>query len=375
MPEITGRLRTPRLAAAPSSPIVGEMYYDTVANTLYYWNGTAWQSAAKGEVGATVASAKAISSAFSFLGADSAHRTYTPAIGSKPWDQLGGCFGAVGTSLLFTAQAAGKYLIVLTVHQIANAGNIGLSAIVNDVTVHHGVGASNTVKGDGGETGGAQVSTALTLVAGDTVKLYAYHSAGGSCVLDIEAFWLDAPGSPGVVTTQIPLVTDLPASPVDGQEVYFLVSPTLGIFWHMRYRAASASAYKWEFLGGSPLYAAYDSVASAMAITSNAFIDAPDGNGPSLTVPRAGEYRAQFGARTQGATGGFGMIAPKFGAAATRDNDWALVNAGVDASIARIAAGTCVAGDAIKLQYRNFAGANPANFQVRWLSVQPVRLS
>lgn len=42
MPEFKGRLRTPRLAAAPSSPVVGEMYYDTVTNLLYFWNGTVW---------------------------------------------------------------------------------------------------------------------------------------------------------------------------------------------------------------------------------------------------------------------------------------------------------------------------------------------
>jgi len=45
MPEIVGRLRTPRLSAAPSSPVVGEMYYDTGANVLYWWNGTGWISA------------------------------------------------------------------------------------------------------------------------------------------------------------------------------------------------------------------------------------------------------------------------------------------------------------------------------------------
>lgn len=43
--EILGRLRTPRLAAAPASPAVGEMYYDTALNTLFWWNGTTWQAA------------------------------------------------------------------------------------------------------------------------------------------------------------------------------------------------------------------------------------------------------------------------------------------------------------------------------------------
>lgn len=44
MPEVVGRLRTPRLAAAPATPVVGEMYYDTVTNVLYFWDGTSWVS-------------------------------------------------------------------------------------------------------------------------------------------------------------------------------------------------------------------------------------------------------------------------------------------------------------------------------------------
>src|SRR4029077_12695748 len=42
MPEVTGTLKTPRLATAPGSPSPGQMYYDTGTNVLYWWNGTAW---------------------------------------------------------------------------------------------------------------------------------------------------------------------------------------------------------------------------------------------------------------------------------------------------------------------------------------------
>ena len=51
MPEILGRLRTPRLAAAPSSPQTGEMYYDTSTNKLMWWDGTQWIGSISGPPG------------------------------------------------------------------------------------------------------------------------------------------------------------------------------------------------------------------------------------------------------------------------------------------------------------------------------------
>jgi Carbohydrate-binding module family 5/12 len=54
MPEFTGRLRTPRLASAPSSPAQGELYFDTATNKLYWYNGTAWVDASGGAAGGGV---------------------------------------------------------------------------------------------------------------------------------------------------------------------------------------------------------------------------------------------------------------------------------------------------------------------------------
>jgi len=42
MPEILGTLKPPRLASAPGSPALGQLYYDTGTNILMWWNGTAW---------------------------------------------------------------------------------------------------------------------------------------------------------------------------------------------------------------------------------------------------------------------------------------------------------------------------------------------
>lgn len=80
-------------------------------------------------------------------------------------------------------------------------------------------------------------------------------------------------------------VTTLPTSPVDGQECYYVADATNGVLWHLRYNAGSASAYKWEFVGGGdrhegPLGDLTTSSTTAVALT----------NGPTITLPLAGEY-------------------------------------------------------------------------------------
>lgn len=43
-----------------------------------------------------------------------------------------------------------------------------------------------------------------------------------------------------------------PASPKDGQIWTYLADAAGGVLWTFRYRAASTSAFKWEFVGGAP---------------------------------------------------------------------------------------------------------------------------
>jgi hypothetical protein len=81
-------------------------------------------------------------------------------------------------------------------------------------------------------------------------------------------------------------VTSLPGSPVDGQVIDYLADATNGVVWRLRYRTASASTYKWEYVGGAGLYATV-----ATVIGTPAGVAAT----PAIAVPLAGEYEAWHG--------------------------------------------------------------------------------
>ena len=87
-----------------------------------------------------------------------------------------------------------------------------------------------------------------------------------------------------------PKVTALPANPVDGQECYYVADATNGVLWHLRFNAASASAYKWEFVGGSDLFAS--ETATHNPLSSTVLID--KNGGPVLSVPLKGDYDLTF---------------------------------------------------------------------------------
>jgi len=92
----------------------------------------------------------------------------------------------------------------------------------------------------------------------------------------------------GITTPAV--VAALPGSPVDGQQIYLLADATNGVVWHLRYRAASASAYKWEFVGGGLLQVTNSATrtGTSAGISSTMAIGAVAGN--TVTVPLAGDY-------------------------------------------------------------------------------------
>ena len=128
-------------------------------------------------------------------------------------------------------------------------------------------------------------------------------------------------GPPGPAGNAPPVVTSLPASPIDGQECYFLADSTFGVLWHLRYRAASASPYKWECVGGLPLTA---EVTGQGTLASATYADIPTAPGPSLVAPLAGDYMlagASALADNQLSATFAALVAIQIGATVPSDND------------------------------------------------------
>jgi hypothetical protein len=83
--------------------------------------------------------------------------------------------------------------------------------------------------------------------------------------------------------------TSLPASPTDGQLAVLvdsLTNPTYS--WMFRYNLGSTSAYKWEYVGGSPgAVVDMSDAAVNLAATGTWYYFSPPIN---FTLPRAGDY-------------------------------------------------------------------------------------
>lgn len=168
-----------------------------------------------------------------------------------------------------------------------------------------------------------------------------------------------------------PLVSTLPLTPVDGDEVIFQDAGwTDGAAWHLRYNAGSASPYKWEFIGGSDRYVNV-LTAETRGGTPYAAIATP----VEIVLPGVtGDYEVSHGSVITPNTS-VARQSVKLGAAAATDNE-SIQNgntASVSASGSFRALGLA-AGAKLALVYSNNDGTGNATFSRRWLRVRPVRV-
>lgn len=175
----------------------------------------------------------------------------------------------------------------------------------------------------------------------------------------------------------VPVVTALPGSPVDGQEIYLAADAANGVLWRLRYNAGSASAYKWEFLGGPPLWASV--AASEIPALGATYVDMTT-VGPTVTLPAGvgGDYDVHTGCRMalNGAAAIGDMSYSVAGAAAL---DLTVCTLGGDvntkAAVSKSSRNTAVPSAAsFVAKYRNSGGGNTVNINNRFIEVRPVRV-
>ena len=307
MPEVVGRLRTPRAASAPTSPQNGEEYYDTTSNRLYWWNGTQWVPAGGGS---TIAAAKM--------------RCSTSPTLAAGWQKIPlniSVYGWAGPLPSGTDPTNGRYVVPMTGFWQVNGDVEGQTpGAATDVVLSIWVNGNERSRGDrqrdpGGNILGLGVSDLLRLNQGDWVELWMYSNPSFGIQAGVQSNRLalhmvpgGVPGPSGALGT-LPITPALsatsPANPVDGQ-LWFYPAGANGEVWLFRYRAISPSGspYKWEFVSGSDLISG--PMGSIGSTGTGAWL--VFGGGPSITLPLVGEFEFEWGAIMQGAVGGtFGL--------------------------------------------------------------------
>lgn len=176
------------------------------------------------------------------------------------------------------------------------------------------------------------------------------------------------------------LVSVLPSSPADDEEVYFQTADMVaaGISpWHLRYRAASTSAYKWEMLGGN-FWSAAGAGITGLALLANT--QTTYAGAARIVVPLAGDYMVQATATVAMTSGASGAtveesrlhVNNEIGASVDMGMGVCFTNAGVPLSgFSRWNA--LVAGTNL-VNY--FANSLAGNMNVRYdrLAVRPIRV-
>lgn len=176
-----------------------------------------------------------------------------------------------------------------------------------------------------------------------------------------------------------PATFGLPAAPYDGQVAY--LAPVAGVTWAFRYNAAGG-AYKWEFMGGPPLFGPQGADLPVNPTTSGVWAD--DAATPTLTAPRAGDYEIGLGAYLVVNSGPgtetlsmYAWYTPPAGVL-TNANVWiaaTLPNGFVEVTSNRKQVNIPTAGSVVKLRASGSPSGSSVTFNDRWLTLLPRRVA
>lgn len=155
----------------------------------------------------------------------------------------------------------------------------------------------------------------------------------------------------------------------DGDEVYLEVDSTNGIVWHLRYVTAEVT-YKWRYLGGSALYA---EVATSETTTSTTYV-ALATSGPSVTLPRSGDYHVLAQAAMGLSSGAIARMSYDIGGTAAVDADSIAAQGGASSIFSASGNRRKTGLTPVTLTAKYKTTANTGSYESRRLSVVPIRI-
>lgn len=255
------------------------------------------------------------------------------------------------------------------------------------------------------ETGGATVANPRTT---DTygrltgwVERGAYTlTVTGSTLTTYVKNWDSAPAADSTIdpawsANGNPIVTALPASPINGQECYFQSATAgtgggttntmadVGAVWHLKYRSAAAGSFKWEFVGGATLSHQNGGGSTTTPVAFTTY--APSSwTSPTVKVPLAGSYNYSLIVNMASQTSGSStvnyqnMVGSTTGALISQQQPVTPVNlfgtlyvggrCGLDSG------GNLVAGETLSYQQSSFSAGNAITVGHVRIEATPVRV-
>jgi hypothetical protein len=172
--------------------------------------------------------------------------------------------------------------------------------------------------------------------------------------------------------TDIPIVSALPGSPSDEDEIYLEVgSGDEQRLWHLKYDASITDDSKWRVVGATPLYAF---AATPVNTTSTSFVDLGSGT-PSIALPVRGTYEVALGCTaSQNTLDAYALCTPVATGLVGADANGPTHKSprvGAEISVSGKVMPAGISGT-LKHQYRVTAGTG--TFYNRWISAYPIRL-
>jgi hypothetical protein len=425
--DVKTTLSPPTFATPNPTPDQGEIYYDTVAKTLKWWDGDEWIDARgsavvkTGDIGSPDGEISGVKGSIwidtsqpgVWQNLDGGNQWTNALIPGGNWPQVLTKTGPDDYDFTWVDPPEDEYLYYYN-NNTANyyqpyAGEIRFNNTPDAAT---GM-AINIIDSNGknfqkrltmlGQTGGpsllvlqnennptyrrsyllsgygapnGNVLIWSSIVAGlkdyvmthnDSVRIAVYPGQPGSLPSNGQIGqvlkWIGS--SPTWYDSDIP-VSSLPSSPRDGQIVNFLADSSNGIIWRFRYRSSSGN---WEFIGGPPLFS---EVYTAQATSTTSYTTLSS-SGPSIVLPLRGDFDIGLGVRMQASAAAAIYMSYMLGGS-TQD---------VDAVTATFAAAGVISVSRHRRQYavsasqtldaRYKTSAGSATFTARWMSVLPVR--